>query len=477
MLEQAVYAGRNHTVILAVALAALAMLAAAGARRRRRAGRGWAARSSRWSPARTAARGSHQAPQRLRDRPRRAQPAAFRTTAVEDGLNGAATLGPDGQAWFGAFLRGAGARGRDRRRHPSSGRSTISSRRSGPGPDGTLWPAHRRRSPDHARDGPTASRPPPRSRCRRAGSSGPSRTSQRAADGADVARRHRLRRRAPRRARRVAPRGRFGIEESPDALAADAAGGVWFTRATDADRRSHRRRRDDHARAARRDPRHRDRCRRGAGRQRVVRVRALLPGPPGARRLGDVHARADPRAGGSRSIPPAGCGWRARRGSCTTRRRARATTGPRASGSAGRQPRGVAPGHPRHACASRAASPPAAFYAVRAGHHDRVGRDLDQGAAARRHRHLSAARPGAARFERALARGDRPVMSFYVLATDREGNVAVVKSGGRQDPLERRAHDALELVGGGRRGRRCGRRAGSPSAAASSALGWRPRAS
>jgi streptogramin lyase len=36
------------------------------------------------------------------------------------------------------------------------------------------------------------------------------------------------------------------------------------------------------------------------------------------------------------------------------------------------------------------------------------------------------------RFERALTRGDRPEMSFYVLATDREGNGAYINRGGRR---------------------------------------------
>ena len=168
-----------------------------------------------------------------------------------------------------------------------------------------------------------------------------------------------------------------------------------------AERRDRRARRTPTARSrARRCPRtrRRDRRRRGTGRQRVVRVRALLPGPPGAGRPAHLHAGADPRARarlrpGRRAV----AGERARGSSTHTPDAARATSGPR---SVAGQPRSAASRLRRRAsaspCASRAASAPCAFYEFGPDSSDARPDAISQGAAARRHRHATACRARAA---------------------------------------------------------------------------------
>ena len=163
----------------------------------------------------------------------RAGPAGgFRTTAVEDRLNGAAAPRTRRAGVVRRVPGRARARGRDGHvTRPGPSDDFVEA--IGTGPDGTLWSAagDARRITHVKPDGvvTTTALSLPGCRIERSFTD-----IQRAVDGAmwlaDIGCGN-LIRVAPDGTRRVVD---LGIEQSPDALAADAAGGVWFTERSDA---------------------------------------------------------------------------------------------------------------------------------------------------------------------------------------------------------------------------------------------------
>jgi streptogramin lyase len=428
VLEQAVYAGRNHTAILAVALATLAIFAG----------------SARADDVAQVALGSEieslvtgpdggawiSIQRRSGHAIGRAGPAGgFRTTAVEDNLSGGATLGPDGQAWFSGFL-GRLVRADAAGTISSFAPTEDSIEALATGPDGTLWTAagDARRITRVRPDGVATTTPLALPSCRI------ERTfteMQRASDGAvwiaDIGC-GRVIRVAPDGSRRVFS---LGIEESPDALAADGAGGMWFsersdqivghvaadgtvTRATVPDERGSA---TDVAAAPDGSAWFAfDRC--FLGRLAPDGALTFVPAPIPARRLA-----FDP-AGGLWLASAARLVHNASAGACDEK-----PPSVRVSriGSLAALRRGikVTVREPSYITAS-------AFYNYGPDTVTELGRDLNKvlprGATV-------TYRPPARvlrRFERALARGVRPEISFYVFATDREGNTAVVNRGGRR---------------------------------------------
>ena len=428
MLEQAVYAGRNHKAILAVALATSAMFAPA-------------ARADDVAQVRLGSEiqslvagpdgGAWIAIKRRNDYAiGRAGPSGgLRTTAVEEGLNGTAALGPDGQAWFGEFLRGlvrVDANGTVTQLGPfDSLREAI-----GTGPDGTLWSV----TGDDPRithvrpDGVETTTPLRLPSCRIE----PSFTDvQRASDGAmwiaDIGCGVVL---------RIAPDGSrraidLGIEESPDALAADPNGGMWFTERSAlivghiaADGTVTRARLAESRGSATDVATAPDgsawfafgRC--FLGRLAPGGAVTFMPAPIPAHKLA-----FDP-AGGLWLASAARLVHNAPAGTCDER-----PPSVRVSriGSLAALRRGIriTVREPSYVTAS-------AFYEFGPDIPTEVGRDLNQSLP---RGGTVTYRPPARvlrRFEQALARGDRPEMSFYVFATDREGNVGVVNRGGRR---------------------------------------------
>ena len=428
MLEQAVYAGRNHTAILAVAFATLAMLpSAARADDVARVGLGSEIQSLVAGPDGGA---WISVKRRAGYAIGRAGPAGgFRTTAVEDGLNGAAALGPDGQAWFGAFL-GALVRADGTGNVTRLGPSDDFVEAIGTGPDGTLWSAagDARRITHVKPDGvvTTTALSLPGCRIERSFTD-----IQRAVDGAmwlaDIGCGN-LIRVAPDGTRRVVD---LGIEESPDALAADAAGGVWFTERSDAivghvaaDGTITRATLSEDRGAATDVATAPDgsawfafgRC--FLGRLAPGGSVTFMPAPIPARRLD-----FDP-VGGLWLASAARLVHNTSAGTCDERPpRVRVSR----VGSLAALRRGirVTVREPSFVTAS-------AFYEFGPDIPTETGRDLAK--ALPRGGTVTYRPPTGVlrRFERALARGDRPELSFYAFATDREGNTAVVNRGGRR---------------------------------------------
>jgi streptogramin lyase len=427
VLEQAVYAGRNHTAILAVAFATLVGLApAARADDVAQVGLGSEIESLVAGPD----GGAWVAIERRAGHAigRASAAGGFRTTAVEDNLNGTATLGPDGQAWFAAFLGRvlrADAAGNVTRLGPFDSVEAMAT-----GPDGTLWTgAGDARRITHVRaDGETSTTALSLPAC----PIEPAFTAmQRAADGAvwiaDIGC-GRVIRVAADGSRRVID---LGLEESPDALAADAAGGMWFTERSNpiighvtVDGTITRVPLSDDRGTATDVAAAPDgsawfafgRCFLGrvAPGGGLAFVRAPIP----ARRLA-----FDP-AGGLWLASAARLVHDAPAGTCDER-----PPSVRVSriGSLAALRRGirVTVREPSYVTAS-------AFYEFGPDIPTETGRDL---AKALPRSGTVTYRPPAGvlrRFQRALARGDRPEMSFYVFATDREGNTAVVNRGGRR---------------------------------------------
>jgi streptogramin lyase len=428
MLKQAVYAGRNHTAILAVALASSVMLASP-------ARADDVTQVSLGSEIESLVAGSDGGAWVGINRPSgyaigRADAAGgFRTTAVEEGLSGAASLGPDGQAWFGGFLRvllRADAAGGVTRVGPFDDfREAI-----GAGPDGTLWSvAGDAGRITHVRpDGVATTTPLTLPGCRIVSAFT---DLQRAADSAmwlaDIGCGVVI---------RVAPDGTrrtfdLGIEESPDALAPDAAGGVWFTERTDeivghiaADGTITRARLPSNRGFATDVATAPDgsawfafgRC--FLGRLTPGGSVTFMPAPIPARRL---------------AFDPAGGVWYASA--------ARLVHNTSATACDDRPPnvrvsrigrlealrRGirVTVREPSYVSAM-------AFYEFGPDIPTETGRNLNK--ALPRGGTVTYRVPARwlRRYERALARGDRPEISFYVFASDREGNVAVVNRGGRR---------------------------------------------
>jgi len=103
MLEQAVYAGRNHTTSLAVALAVAAVFAAPA----RATDVGRLSLGSSIDALVAAPDGGVWSRIKRRDgyAIERSDPeGSFVTTAVEDPLTGPVAVGPDGQAWFNTLF-------------------------------------------------------------------------------------------------------------------------------------------------------------------------------------------------------------------------------------------------------------------------------------------------------------------------------------------------------------------------------------
>jgi streptogramin lyase len=347
----------------------------------------------------------------------------------QDNLSGGATLGPDGQAWFSGFL-GRLVRADAAGTISSFAPTEDSIEALATGPDGTLWTAagDARRITRVRPDGVATTTPLALPSCRI------ERTfteMQRASDGAvwiaDIGC-GRVIRVAPDGSRRVFS---LGIEESPDALAADGAGGMWFsersdqivghvaadgtvTRATVPDERGSA---TDVAAAPDGSAWFAfDRC--FLGRLAPDGALTFVPAPIPARRLA-----FDP-AGGLWLASAARLVHNASAGACDEK-----PPSVRVSriGSLAALRRGikVTVREPSYITAS-------AFYNYGPDTVTELGRDLNKvlprGATV-------TYRPPARvlrRFERALARGVRPEISFYVFATDREGNTAVVNRGGRR---------------------------------------------
>jgi streptogramin lyase len=226
MLEQAVYAGRNHTVSLAVAVAAAAAFAfgapPAGAAEVEHVALGTTLGTVIAGPD----GGAWVRVQRLRGAAigRVTPDLAFRSAAVEEPLTDEhAALGPDGQAWFtaGSFVDRSDAAGTVTRTQLSEPLGDVMAT----GPDGTLWSVGDGRLQRVTAQNALTSAPLPLPTC-----SEPSqpRAMQRASDGAvwvADAICSRLIRIAP-----DATSQTFTLpgEAAPFALAADNAGGMWF---------------------------------------------------------------------------------------------------------------------------------------------------------------------------------------------------------------------------------------------------------
>jgi streptogramin lyase len=425
MLEQAVYAGRDHTSILAAVLLGLALLAApARANDVARVPLGSTLGEVVAAPDGGAwvqvIRPSGNAIGRAE------ADNSFRTTAVDDAFTESATLGPDGQVWFAVA-------GRELLRADAAGNVT----RIGPldwgsadgiatGPDGTLWAAATsEQTLAHVTpDGRVSMTPFALPACRPLVQLA---EMVRAADGAmwvaDV---------GCGRLIRIVPGGApvtfsLGAEESPARLAADAAGGVFFAEITDPI--------VGHADAA----------------GRITRVTV-----PGQRNPTDVAVAPDgtawfalgrcalgrlsPGAGALALVPapiparrlafdPAGGLWLASAtrlvhtttaalgGSCddtAPRLRLRPRLGRRISLAALR--RGI-----RIEVGERAAVDALAFYRERSGGDTRVGHNLLRVGRSAVYR---VPRAQLRRFQRALRAGRRPELTFFATAADSDGNVA-----------------------------------------------------